>query len=363
LLKKAFNKKRSLKCLLFLLTLSVVVLIPELALRPFTIDHRMRKSTTIFVKDQDLGWKLRPDSRGRWGGVDVQINSKGLRGPEILYERKRSALRILYLGDSVTFGYKLPRFDLSFPYAVENLLNGKGVEVETINAGVGGYSPWQYDVYLRKEGMKYQPDVVVVGFVLNDVTEKFGLLRFGGTGIGNQLAESYHSIDDWLAHNMAIYATISRIKARLTFGRNAQRGAAARERASVVQLARHPDSEVVKNAWDVTLENLGRLFDFCEEQRLRPMVVIFPFTFQFQDPSSLDSPQRVLAAFCQDRNIPSLDLLPLLSRYIREHDLKPSDLFVDNDHLSEEGSKVVAHFIVNFLGQQGVFDDDGLNLD
>jgi lysophospholipase L1-like esterase len=358
LFKRAFSRRLTLNLLLLLLSLAVPILILELALRPFTIDHLPQKSTTIFVKDQDLGWKLRPRSRGSWGGVEVQINSGGLRGPEIPHERKQRALRILYLGDSVTFGYKLPRYDMSFPYAVEKQLEqGKRIEVETINAGVGGYAPWQYDAYLRKESVKFQPDVVLVGFVLNDVTGKFNLVRFGDTRIGFQLTKSYHSIDDWLAHNIAIYATIHRIRTRLQFGQDPQRGAIAQELVAVEELALYPDSQRVKKAWDVTLENLGRLVEYCQEEDLQLLVVVFPYTFQFEDPSSLDSPQRVLASFCHDRNIPCLDFLTLLSRHIHERNLTPRDLFLDTVHLSDKGGKVAAGFIVKFLEQEIFLDD------
>jgi lysophospholipase L1-like esterase len=335
------------------LSFTIPILILELALRPFTIDHLLQKSTTVFITDDDLGWKLRPNYQGQWGDVEVQINNKGLRGPEIPYERKSKAFRILYLGDSVTFGYKLPQYQMSFPYAVENLLErSKQVEVETINAGVGGYSPWQYDVYLRKEGVKYQPDVVLVSFVLNDVTEKFNLIKFGGAGIGTQLSKSYYSIDSWLAHNIAIYASIHRIQTRLQFGSNPQQGAIAQELVSVEELAWQPDSERVKDAWQVTLNNLGRLVEYCQKNDLQILIVVFPFTFQFQDPSYLDSPQRVLSSFCHDRNISCLDLLPPLSSYINQHDIKSSDLFIDDDHLSDKGGEVVATFIVKFLEQE-----------
>ncbi len=357
-LKKVFERRLMPNVLLLVLSLCVPVFILELALRPFTIDHLTDKATTIFIKDKDLGWKLRPDHRGRWGDYEVQINSKGLRGPEIPYERNHDTLRILYLGDSVTFGYNLARYDMSFPYMIESLLeHNRQIDVETVNAGVGGYSPWQYDVYLSKEGAKYEPDIVLVGFVLNDVTEKFDLVRFGGSGIGYQLNRSYFSIDDWLASKVAIYATIHRIKSRVQLGRSPKVAAIAREQVSVEELARRPDSELVKNAWAVTLKNLDRIVEHCREKNLRLAVVVFPFTFQFQDPDSLDSGQRVLASFCEDVNIPFLDLLAPLSHYLGEHNLKPEDLFIDSDHLNELGSKVVAEFIVTFLEQEDTLED------
>ena len=122
-------------------------------------------------------------------------------------------------------------------------------------------------------------------------------------------------------------------------------------------VCRDPDSQRVKDAWDVTLESLGRLVEYCEDEDLRLRIAAFPFTFQFQDPTALDSPQRVLTSFCRDRNVPCLDLLPLLSRHLDEQQLEPSDLFIDADHLSDEGNKVVAEFIVDFLEQTLPLDD------
>lgn len=78
----------------------------------------------------------------------------------------------------------------------ERFLRGENLPgVETINASVSGYSPWQQAIYLQNEGLRYAPDVVVVAFVLNDATEKFELLRFGGAWEGWQLSRSFSSVD------------------------------------------------------------------------------------------------------------------------------------------------------------------------
>ncbi len=44
--------------------------------------------------------------------------------------------------------------------------------------------------------------------------------------------------------------------------------------------------------------------------------------------------------------MPHLDLLPKLTAYMAQHNLKPKDLFLDYGHLSIKGSKVVAESIV-----------------
>jgi hypothetical protein len=44
-----------------------------------------------------------------------------------------------------------------------------GPQVEVLNLGVHGYGHDQMLVYLREEGLRYHPDIVIVGFVQDDM--------------------------------------------------------------------------------------------------------------------------------------------------------------------------------------------------
>ena len=84
------------------------------------------------------------------------------------------------------------------------------------------------------------------------------------------------------------------------------------------------------------------------------VLLIFPFTFQFEDINALSAPQTVLQQFAQQKQIPTLDLLPLLAAKMTTDNLPPEAYFFDEDHLSHYGSEVVAEMIVTFLIEQGV---------
>ncbi len=155
----------------------------ELLLRPI-----IHTGDSVFIEDEQLGWRLRPGADALWGFSDIKINNKGLIGPELDYARRGDSRRVLYLGDSVTFGFGLESYDQAYPYIVEKIMRENfGINTETVNAGVGGYSPWQEYIYLKSEGFKYSPDAIIIGFVLNDVTEKSSLKRFGGPETSFQL--------------------------------------------------------------------------------------------------------------------------------------------------------------------------------
>ena len=81
---------------LTVLAAGVAGVVCELVLSPIA-----RRYTTIFMRDRQLGWRLRPGAQDYWGDVLVHINSKGLRGPELDYARRPGTTRLLYLGDSV----------------------------------------------------------------------------------------------------------------------------------------------------------------------------------------------------------------------------------------------------------------------
>jgi lysophospholipase L1-like esterase len=335
---------------LFLLCSSAVLplLFAELALRPLVPCHLPPKTTT-FMKDDVLGWRLRPLSADKCRAGVYAVNAKGLRGPEVPYERTdASAKRILYLGDSVTAGFGLP-FEQAYPYGVQRRLEQAGVRVETVDAGVDGYSPWQYDLYLRREGFRYQPDLVVIGFVLNDVTEKFGLVRFGGSGCGVQLEMSYYTFDGWLKQYSASYRTLDALRLRLRRRGDARADAAHQEKMGVQALVSKPESQRVRHAWDVTFHEMESLTEFCRTNSLPVAIVVFPYAFQFENPGASAGPQAAVARFAEARGIPCLDLFPLMEAYRELNKLPTKALFLDNVHPSAYGSDLISGLISDFL--------------
>src|SRR6185295_13953410 len=65
----------------------------------------------------------------------VEINSLGLRGPEIGRTPPADITRVLAVGDSQTFGFYLEN-DQTWPARLEARLRADGSEVEVVNAGV-----------------------------------------------------------------------------------------------------------------------------------------------------------------------------------------------------------------------------------
>ncbi|MBF0301161.1 MAG: hypothetical protein HQK51_20805, partial [Oligoflexia bacterium] len=100
-------------------------------------------------------------------GVEVKINSKGLRDYEYTYNKSKDVYRILVLGDSITFGWGV-NFNDTFCKVLEKNLNDSRhplrhplrhpIRYEVINSGVGNYQLLEELNYLKIEGLKYKPD-------------------------------------------------------------------------------------------------------------------------------------------------------------------------------------------------------------
>jgi hypothetical protein len=94
--------------------------------------------------------------------------------------KDRRTFRLLFLGDSVTFGHGSV-YEHSYPYLLEQRLRAWRADVDwqVWNAAVPGYNTSQELAHLLEVGPKFQPDLVVVGFFENDVVDNFPVAEPG----------------------------------------------------------------------------------------------------------------------------------------------------------------------------------------
>jgi len=138
----------------------------------------------VNVPNQRIRFVYDGNPRGYFGPdneVDHDTNSLGYRGPEFPIrfkpegaetDKAEKAFRIVFLGDSFTFGEGV-RFEDTYAEAAARLLRKEHAEpgrtYESFNLGVGGYNTRQELWVLRNwGGLALKPDLVVVGYVLND---------------------------------------------------------------------------------------------------------------------------------------------------------------------------------------------------
>lgn len=279
-------------------------------------------------------WRFQPGTTWttRVGGHPVHVNGFGVRDRPY-DELEPDSYRILVLGDSVTFGHGVA-FEDTFVSRLDALLEGRTPPIEVLNGGIPGWATRQQRIYYEQHAAPLKPDVVLVGFVLNDIQE----MHRGLIALGPQREALLFRSVTWLARNSAAFATAKRAYESV-------RAPEMREIGDVRNVAARPDSPEVRRAMELTLGELKQLVELTRRRGARFGLIVFPFDFQFRE-RDLDTPQRRLERFAREMDVPFLDTLPLL----RPHGLRT--VLLDHDHLTPEGHRIVAEALAEWLERE-----------
>ena len=115
------------------------------------------------VYSEVYGWALRPGTRyyGR-GGETITVNERGYRGAVHATAPAPGAVRVVMLGDSITFGTGVGDDD-----TFSRRLDAQP-DLEVLNLGVDGYGTDQALIRLEREGIGHRPQVVILNFCLRN---------------------------------------------------------------------------------------------------------------------------------------------------------------------------------------------------
>jgi lysophospholipase L1-like esterase len=126
-----------------------------------------------FQQDPELPWSWipSPGAKGAVGEVPYQFNDQGFRGAKAVSPQKQeNSLRIACMGDSCTLGWEVGD-DKTFCHQLgEALRKYSSQEIETINAGVPGYTTFQGLHQLTTRILPLDPDIVILSYNWNDHT-------------------------------------------------------------------------------------------------------------------------------------------------------------------------------------------------
>lgn len=126
--------------------------------------------------DSLIGWKLKPYQSTRVESEEyailVEANGLGFRDPRE-FTVKRDERRVIFLGDSFTFGNGV---ELESTFAKRSVPSG----VRSFNFGMSGFGIDQMWMSLHHYGWPLAPDIVVLAFIENDLTRSLSAYRWRG---------------------------------------------------------------------------------------------------------------------------------------------------------------------------------------
>jgi lysophospholipase L1-like esterase len=386
--------KESMKNLLLsLLSLTLFLGAAELLAR---IRYTPRKSDYkwIFEYDKDKVYQLKKNIVGMFAGQKVLTNSHGHRDSEVPVAKQKNTIRVLTIGDSITFGHGVSGNN-TYTEFLEDVLNQStsSYSFDVINTAVPGNAPFQ-EYFDLKRGLKFDPDIVLIQFTLNDVVEPYRIYkRYGGKGKDYHLVADVPHYDYILSQNSAFYLflkdVVNKIKYQTLSEESLKSKAQAREIYSTKNLILKNEDPKIEAAWGECLKWLQRIVDLCQEENLECVLFISPFSFQFTLDESSAHPQRILQDFSRKNNIVCIDLLHLLQHefqqemtekymfpenltfeevilYVKKYNEKEftrfwQKYFLDYDHYNIQGHKYVADILYDTLAD--LLEKKGIGLE
>jgi hypothetical protein len=278
----------------FLVLVSVLVcaVVAEVTLRAFGI-YGTRTGEVGVLRPYDdpvLDFRLAPNETWTYNGIPYRTNARGWRDVEHSTTKNPGVTRILFLGDSVLNGHGIRMEDV-WARRTEDLLNeGRPPDhpVECVMLAIGALNTVQEAHLLGVEGRLYDPDVVVVGYVLNDpdagmsleaseTKKESGFHRFKQSLKGSSLVFHTFHLADVLFWKMTMLAgrhDTSRYIDRDYFG------------------ALHRDPV----RWGRVVESFETIRALCAENGTPVVVVIFPVLFHLDDYPWKEAHAQVAAA-------------------------------------------------------------------
>jgi lysophospholipase L1-like esterase len=328
------------------------------------------------------GWRRAPEFTSR-----ISISPLGLRDPRGSYAKPAGTYRILLLGDSFIEATQV-QADEMIARRLEVALNqGAPNRVEVINAGVGGYSTGQELLLLEEEGVKYEPDLVVLFFFSgNDLSNNNYRLELWDEKLEKAL-KPYFDLDrdgtlrfipappprppsgptTWLRHNLVLFNVVETgLVNKFSLPNPGEPIEAIDGLRQPVrgQYDAEPEGEWLR-AWKITEMLVARLHDRTVAMGIPLVMVGIPESRALdrdvwqrevrggrQEAGRLapDAPTTRVGTIAQQLGVPYLDLLPPLTDASGE---AIDTLYYRYDrHWNADGHAVAAEALAQFLRSQ-----------
>jgi len=231
------------------------------------------------------------DTRGYFGAdgrVTYRINADGMRGPAIPVDKAPGEFRVVCLGDSLTFGEGVHERDV-YPTVLQTLLADamSGRRVTVLNAGVQAHGTIDELEFFGLRCNRYKPDVVTLGFFLNDVTAAAETIR-----------QNDARTRAWSPSGLARFSKLYEVFARKRHADELQAAYFKTTRESF-------DSD----RWLQCQAALREMRTVSEHFQFRFVVVVFPILWGLDDEYPFEDIHARIKTFCHEADIEHIDLL------------------------------------------------------
>ncbi|MDB9314827.1 SGNH/GDSL hydrolase family protein [Spirulina sp. CS-785/01] len=274
----------------------------------------------LYLGDEEIGYLLKPGQTVRRMGNRIEINEYSMRGETVSPSRQPGEFRVFLIGDSVANGGWWTDQGEIISQLMKQRLEQQGLTwVQVLNASANSWNPRNEAAYLRRFGL-FESQVLVV---LINTDDLFGTPP---TALPVGRDRTYPDQKPILAL-MELY----------------QRYLAPSQKIPELKAIHQEGGDRVgKN-----LAALAEMQEFAQQQQAQFILALTPLFREIGEPGSRDyeiKARQRLQEFCQQRNIPYIDCLPIF-----QNTESPDQLFRDHIHLSPSGNQLVSEVLADAI--------------
>ena len=251
--------------------------------------------------------------------IEREANSLGFRDVKHEFKKPEGVKRILVVGDSITAGWGV-RFNQTFARQLEK----KFKDVEVIVLARPGWDAMKEIATIEELGMKFAPDLIIIGYCINDPIDPRDLLRF----YRRMAYKKPEGINKFFFEHSMLFRFVWKIS---------QDKRVKREFIRCMDRI-HTDKY---RGWKETVNAYNKLREITKEKNIPVIVVLFPsLDFSFNHYPFLRVHKKVKSLMKAEGFI-FVDLLPYLKKY------KNTQLFADA--IDRHPNRIVHSLVANIL--------------
>ena len=270
----------------------------------------------LITPDAACGYVLKPNQNVYRFFAHISTNQWGMRSNEVPATPAAGTLRLMFLGDSITYGTsRIDQRDIFTELVHRQLPDVVHRPVEVLNASAGAWAIGNELSYLRSRGT-FGSEMVIEVLNSGDLTERFATI--------SDVSSGYFVVSPRSA--------IGELAGRLLHRESRKQDAGD----STID-----DSGTIRKR---NLEHLDEMRQLAEQGHTRFVLVYIPFRKEMPVPS--ETSRKILANWCASRHVPFLDLTDFEAQYAA------SQITLEGVHLNKQGNALAAEYLEAHLPVQ-----------
>lgn len=302
------------------------------------------------------------------------VNSYRLRRRgDFSLEKPKDCIRILVLGDSFVEG-KGVNDDETFCFLLEKYFNTfkkNDIRYEVLNSGVDSYAPIVEYLYLKTDGIKFSPDLVILFLDMSDIEQTPAYLKLAIRDEKGEIVKIPPPIRSLSYKTASFIGNRFYYLSRVYFVSHIMKKFYHDDLDTIRELSnKHildftlsADQSPWGNEWQEIYNDIESVNNFCKERGVFFALVIYPWGFQVNNIESDGARQRfgiprnytaspdlsyMVEKIFEIKHIPVLNLFPTFRGY-----KGTKLLYYKNDvHWTREGHVLVAQCLFDFINKK-----------